>query len=110
MTGRKRMVLSASYNARARLAARGETPAAFGRRCIPAPPHGAQSAPWGPRADCVAPASNIPAFYGKLAAMTRSIRTCLCLALLLLARSVSAAQSRATTGDLTGVAVDQSKA
>jgi len=42
--------------------------------------------------------------------MTRSIRTCLCLALLLLARSVSAAQSRATTGDLTGVAVDQSKA
>src|SRR5437773_7974997 len=22
---------------------------AFGRRCIPAPPHGAQSAPWGPR-------------------------------------------------------------
>src|SRR5207247_3589532 len=42
------------------LAARGETPAAFGRRCIPAPPHGAQSAPWGPRADCVAPPSNIP--------------------------------------------------
>src|SRR5204862_6347010 len=57
----------------ARLAARGETPPAFGapnaaaalgtpfgRRCIPAPPHGAQSAPWGPRADCVAPPSNIP--------------------------------------------------
>src|SRR5213592_2733928 len=41
-------------------AARGETPAAFGPRCIPAPPHGAQSAPWGPRADCVAPPSNIP--------------------------------------------------
>jgi len=41
--------------------------------------------------------------------MTRSIRACLCLALLLVA-SVSAAQSRATTGDLTGVAVDQSKA
>jgi hypothetical protein len=42
--------------------------------------------------------------------MTRSIRACLCIALLLLVRSVSAAQSRATTGDLTGVAVDQSKA
>src|SRR5213592_4306699 len=40
-------------------AARGETPAAFGPRCIPAPPHGAQSAPWGPRADCVAPPSNM---------------------------------------------------
>src|SRR5438034_2588379 len=49
-------------------------------------------------------------FHGKLAAMTRSIRACLCIALLLPVRSVSAAQSRATTGDLTGVAVDQSKA
>src|SRR3989442_13064774 len=47
------------------LAARGETPAAFGRRCIPAPPHGAQSAPWGPRADCVAPPSNIPDILGR---------------------------------------------
>src|SRR5213076_577028 len=56
----------------------GETPAAFGapsaaaalgtpfgRRCIPAPPHGAQSAPWGPRADCVAPPSNIPDILGR---------------------------------------------
>src|SRR5438093_5536649 len=49
----------------AALAARGETPAAFGRRCIPAPPHGAQSAPWGPRADCVAPPSNIPDILGR---------------------------------------------
>src|SRR6266487_1194226 len=47
------------------LTARGETPAAFGRRCIPAPPHGAQSAPWGPRADCVAPPSNIPDILGR---------------------------------------------
>jgi hypothetical protein len=47
------------------LAAHGETPAAFGRRCIPAPPHGAQSAPWGPRADCVAPPSNIPDILGR---------------------------------------------
>src|SRR5213592_2267540 len=63
-----------------RLAARGETPAAFGapnaaaalgtpfgRRCIPAPPHGAQSAPWGPRADCVAPPSHIPDMLGRRA-------------------------------------------
>src|SRR6266566_8921669 len=49
------------------LAARGETPAAFGRRCIPAPPHGAQSAPWGPRADCVAPPSHIPDMLGRRA-------------------------------------------
>src|SRR5213594_1486476 len=41
-------------------AARGESLAAFDGRCIPAPPHGAQSAPWGPRAGCVAPPSNIP--------------------------------------------------
>src|SRR6266516_4992205 len=47
------------------LTARGEGPAAFGRRCIPAPPHGAQSAPWGPRADCVAPPSNIPDILGR---------------------------------------------
>src|SRR5207249_12085626 len=53
MTGRNRMVLSASYNARARLAARGETPAAFGRRCIPA--------------DCVAPPSHIPDMLGRRA-------------------------------------------
>src|SRR5436309_9239008 len=49
------------------LAARGETPAAFGRRCIPAPPHDAQSAPWGPWADCVAPPSNIPDILGRRA-------------------------------------------
>src|SRR5436309_11581586 len=48
-------------------AARGESPAAFGRRCIPAPPHGAQSAPWGPRADCVAPPSNIPDILSRRA-------------------------------------------
>ena len=49
------------------LAARGETPAAFGGRCIPAPPHGAQSAPWGPQADCVAPPLNIPDIRGRRA-------------------------------------------
>src|SRR2546425_1224366 len=32
-----------------RLVARLINTPAFGRRCIPAPPHGAQSAPWGPR-------------------------------------------------------------
>src|SRR5213596_3874403 len=53
MTGRNRMVLSASYNARARLAARGERPAAFGLRCIPA--------------DCVAPPSHIPDMLGRRA-------------------------------------------
>src|SRR5437867_8951164 len=49
------------------LAARGETPAAFGRRCIPADcvappsnipdiaPHRAQDARWGPRSAVVAP-------------------------------------------------------
>src|SRR5205809_6249397 len=49
------------------LAARGETPAAFGRRCIPADcvapsshipdtaPHRAQTARWGPRSAVVAP-------------------------------------------------------
>src|SRR5438093_7850165 len=42
-------------------AARGETPAAFGRRCIPAPPHRAEKRAVGaPAADCVAPPSNIP--------------------------------------------------
>src|SRR5438034_3354205 len=51
----------------AALAARGETPAAFGRRCIPADcvappsnipdiaPHRAQDARWGPRSAVVAP-------------------------------------------------------
>jgi hypothetical protein len=44
-----------------RLAARGESPAAFGRRCIPAPPHRAEKRAAGtPVADCVAPPSNIP--------------------------------------------------
>src|SRR5204862_3664128 len=43
-----------------RLAAR-ETPAAFGRRCIPAPPHRAEKRAVGaPAADSVAPPSNIP--------------------------------------------------
>src|SRR5213595_3609632 len=43
------------------LAARGESPAAFGRRCIPAPPHRAEKRAVGaPAADCVAPPSNIP--------------------------------------------------
>src|SRR5213592_2855652 len=49
------------------LAARGETPTAFGRRCIPADcvappsnipdiaPHRAQDARWGPRSSVVAP-------------------------------------------------------
>src|SRR5205814_3493593 len=42
-------------------AARGETPAAFGRRCIPAAPHLAEKRAVGaPAADCVAPPSNIP--------------------------------------------------
>ncbi|PYQ98419.1 MAG: hypothetical protein DMF97_12680 [Acidobacteria bacterium] len=43
------------------LAARGETPAAFGRRCIPAPtPTRWETRVGGPGADCVAPPSNIP--------------------------------------------------
>jgi Carboxypeptidase regulatory-like domain/TonB-dependent Receptor Plug Domain len=43
--------------------------------------------------------------------MRRSIRACLlCPAALFLAASFSAAQSRATTGDLTGLVIDQSKA
>src|SRR5436189_2045391 len=59
---------SASIMARVRsLAARGETPAAFGRRCIPADcvappsnipdiaPHRVQDARWGPRSAVVAP-------------------------------------------------------
>src|SRR5205814_6086322 len=42
-------------------AARGETPAAFGRRCIPAAPHLAEKRAVGaPAADCVAPSSNMP--------------------------------------------------
>src|SRR5438093_11788492 len=41
------------------LAARGESPTAFGRRCIPSPPQRA-GARWGPRPGCVAPPSNIP--------------------------------------------------
>src|SRR6266513_1127508 len=58
----------------AALAARGESPAAFGapsaaaalgtpfgRRCIPAPPHRAEKRAVGaPAADCVAPPSHIP--------------------------------------------------
>ena len=55
-----------------RLAARGETPAAFGRRCIPADfvappsnipdiaPHRAQDARWGPRSAVVAPVRRGP--------------------------------------------------
>src|SRR5436190_19783678 len=44
---------------RATLAARGETPAAFGRRCIPPPPQrGCRVG--GPGAGCVAPPSNTP--------------------------------------------------
>src|SRR5207249_8911379 len=42
-------------------AARGESPAAFGRRCIPAPtPTRWETRVGGPGADCVAPPSNIP--------------------------------------------------
>src|SRR5213596_1947542 len=42
------------------LAARGETPAAFGRRCIPAPtPTRWKTRVGGPGADCVAPPSNM---------------------------------------------------
>ncbi|PYQ92796.1 MAG: hypothetical protein DMF97_21150, partial [Acidobacteria bacterium] len=48
-------------------AARGESLAAFDGRCIPAPPHGAQSAPWGPRAGCVAPRSHTPGMLGRRA-------------------------------------------
>src|SRR6266516_1766505 len=44
--------------------ARGETPAAFGRRCIPA--------------DCVAPPSNIPDILGRRAAPPGSPRRGLC--------------------------------
>src|SRR6266487_177768 len=42
------------------LAARGETPAAFGRRSSPLHPTALENARRGPRADCVAPPSNIP--------------------------------------------------
>jgi S-formylglutathione hydrolase len=43
------------------LAARGESPAAFGRRCFPAPPYRAEKRASGtPAADCVAPPSHIP--------------------------------------------------
>src|SRR5436309_13449194 len=42
-------------------AASGESPAAFGRRCIPAPtPTRWETRVGGPGADCVAPPSNIP--------------------------------------------------
>src|SRR5438445_12313377 len=52
----------------AALAARGETPPAFGRRCIPAPPHRAEKHAVGtPAADCVAPPSNIPDILGRRA-------------------------------------------
>src|SRR5437773_5184971 len=44
---------------RATLAARGETPAAFGRRCIPPPPQRSCRV-GGPGAGCVAPRSNTP--------------------------------------------------
>src|SRR6266496_2520377 len=50
------------------LTARGETPAAFGRRCIPAPPHRAEKRAVGaPAADCVAPPLNIPDISGRRA-------------------------------------------
>src|SRR5258706_10552760 len=50
------------------LAARGETPAAFGPRCIPAPPHRAEKRAVGaPAADCVAPPSNIPDILSRRA-------------------------------------------
>src|SRR5438128_4915033 len=53
------------------LAARGETPAAFGRRCIPAPPHRAEKRAVGaPAADCVAPPSNIPDILGRRALLS----------------------------------------
>src|SRR5436190_2762180 len=39
----------------------------FDGRWIPAPPHGAQSAPWGPRAGCVAPRSHTPGMLGRRA-------------------------------------------
>jgi hypothetical protein len=43
------------------LAARGETPAAFGRRCIPSPPHRAEKRAAGtPGSGCVAPRSTTP--------------------------------------------------
>jgi hypothetical protein len=42
--------------------------------------------------------------------MTRTQRACLCRAPLLLHPSLAAAESRAPTADLTGVAIDQSKA
>src|SRR5213596_2419369 len=61
------IVWSAVQMAGGLLTAGGESPTAFDRRCIPAPPHGAQSAPWGPRADCVAPPSNIPDILGRRA-------------------------------------------
>src|SRR5436189_1399110 len=49
-----------------RLAARGETPAAFGRRCIPPPPQrGCRVG--GPGAGCVAPRSNTPGILARRA-------------------------------------------
>src|SRR5207247_9048062 len=56
------------YSRVARLTARGETAAAFGRRCIPAPPHRAEKRAVGaPAADCVAPPSNILDILGRRA-------------------------------------------
>src|SRR5712691_7386668 len=45
----------------AELTARSESPTAFGRRCIPSPPHRAEKRAAGaPASGCVAPPSNIP--------------------------------------------------
>ena len=53
---------------RCALAARGETAAAFGRRCIPSPPHRAEKRAAGtPASDCVAPRSNIPDILARRA-------------------------------------------
>src|SRR5437667_832600 len=50
------------------IAARGESPAAFGRRCIPAPtPTRWETRVGGPGADCVAPPSHIPDMLGRRA-------------------------------------------
>src|SRR5947208_14612462 len=51
---------------RQRLTARGESPTAFGRRCIPSPPHrGCRVGD--PGSGCVAPPSNIPDILGRRA-------------------------------------------
>src|SRR5206468_12079549 len=50
------------------LAARDDPPAAFGRRCIPAPtPPRWETRVGGPGADCVAPPSNIPDILSRRA-------------------------------------------